>query len=152
MNTTCPACGHEFDAGGKFHPPTEAEVQAHIDDKGYTFSASAFVSHYISNGWKVGKNPMKSWRAACVTWQEREDERHPDNAFATAKKTKALKKHLSAAGYAVPTPEWVLDLRRRIDAREPWSPAELQAMKLWEAGIDVAIPKKPQSWTEAENA
>ena len=24
-----------------------------------------------SNGWKVGKNPMKSWRAALVTWQKR---------------------------------------------------------------------------------
>lgn len=30
-----------------------------------------FVDHYESNGWKVGKNPMVSWRAAVRTWYQR---------------------------------------------------------------------------------
>jgi hypothetical protein len=28
-----------------------------------------FHAHYTANGWKVGKNPMKNWKAAVVTWE-----------------------------------------------------------------------------------
>lgn len=34
--------------------------------------ASQFVSFYESNGWKVGKNPMKNWQAAVRTWNAKE--------------------------------------------------------------------------------
>lgn len=57
-------------AGG-FVKPTVEEVSAYIAERGYTFSAEEFVAFYESNGWKVGKNPMKSWQAACVTWQSK---------------------------------------------------------------------------------
>lgn len=30
--------------------------------------AQAFLNHYESNGWKVGKNPMKSWKHAVTNW------------------------------------------------------------------------------------
>ena len=30
--------------------------------------AEKFVNYYESNGWKVGKNPMKSWSAAANNW------------------------------------------------------------------------------------
>jgi hypothetical protein len=30
--------------------------------------AEKFVNYYESNGWKVGKNPMKNWRAAANNW------------------------------------------------------------------------------------
>jgi hypothetical protein len=30
--------------------------------------AQKFVNYYTSNGWKVGKNPMKSWGAAANNW------------------------------------------------------------------------------------
>jgi len=30
--------------------------------------AEKFVNYYESNGWKVGKNPMKSWGAAANNW------------------------------------------------------------------------------------
>jgi hypothetical protein len=30
--------------------------------------AEKFVNYYTSNGWKVGKNPMKSWSAAANNW------------------------------------------------------------------------------------
>ena len=30
--------------------------------------AEKFVNYYTSNGWKVGKNPMKSWTHAANTW------------------------------------------------------------------------------------
>ena len=61
--------------GGRFTPPTVEEVRAHCAEKGYTFDPEAFFAFYESKGWKVGRNPMKSWTAACVTWQKRQEER-----------------------------------------------------------------------------
>jgi hypothetical protein len=54
-----------------FKPPELAEVQKYIDENGYSVDAEAFISFYNSNGWKVGKNNMKDWQAAVVTWEKR---------------------------------------------------------------------------------
>ena len=51
--------------------PTLEEVKACIAERGYHVDAEAFINFYDSNGWKVGKNPMKNWRAALVTWEKR---------------------------------------------------------------------------------
>ena len=56
----------------RFVKPTLDEVAAHIREKGYTFDAERFWNYYESNGWKVGRNTMKSWTSACVTWQRKE--------------------------------------------------------------------------------
>ena len=45
-------------------PPTLEEVKDYEAQKGYTFSAEKFWGYYESNGWRVGKNPMKNWHAA----------------------------------------------------------------------------------------
>lgn len=55
----------------KFTPPTDEEVAAYVAEKGYHFNPAQFVPHYQSNGWKVGSQPMKDWRAACRTWEMR---------------------------------------------------------------------------------
>ena len=31
--------------------------------------AEKFIDYYTSNGWKVGKNSMKDWKAAVRTWE-----------------------------------------------------------------------------------
>ena len=53
----------------RFTKPTVQEVDDYIKEKGYNFSAGAFVDFYESKGWVVGKSPMKDWKAACRTWQ-----------------------------------------------------------------------------------
>lgn len=58
----------------RFSPPSLEEVQAYIQEKGYTVDAEAFIAHYTSNGWMVGKNKMKDWRMAVVTWVKRSKE------------------------------------------------------------------------------
>lgn len=52
----------------RFTPPTAAEVAAYCAEKGYGIDAERFVAYYESNGWRVGKNPMRDWRAAVRTW------------------------------------------------------------------------------------
>lgn len=32
------------------------------------------MAYYESNGWRVGKNPMKDWRAAARNWNARHNE------------------------------------------------------------------------------
>lgn len=59
----------------RFTPPSVDEVREYCSEKGYTFDPEAFVAFYESKGWKVGRNPMKSWQAACTTWQKRQGER-----------------------------------------------------------------------------
>jgi hypothetical protein len=56
----------------RFAPPSLEEVRALVTEKGYSFDPEAFVAFYESNGWKVGSHKMKSWTAACVTWQKRQ--------------------------------------------------------------------------------
>lgn len=53
----------------RFIPPTVEEVQARIDEKGYSFEADEFINFYESKGWFIGKNKMKSWKAAMALWQ-----------------------------------------------------------------------------------
>lgn len=53
-----------------FRKPTLEEVKQHILEKNYSIDAEVFIAHYESNGWKVGKNPMRSWKATLVTWSK----------------------------------------------------------------------------------
>lgn len=57
---------------GKFRPPTREEAQSYIDEKGFHWGdADAFIDWYESIGWKVGNKPMKNWKAAMRTWENK---------------------------------------------------------------------------------
>lgn len=58
-----------------FKAPTVEEVAAYITEKRYSINPEAFVSYYEARGWMLGKTKMKSWRAACRTWQIKNDEK-----------------------------------------------------------------------------
>ena len=59
----------------RFVKPALAEVEEYVSAKGYTFSPEAFWSYYEAVGWKVGSKPMKNWKAACSTWQQRKQKK-----------------------------------------------------------------------------
>lgn len=56
-----------------FVPPSADDVRAYANEKGYTINPDAFVDYYSANGWKVGKNSMKDWKAAVRTWTRKEN-------------------------------------------------------------------------------
>lgn len=56
----------------RFSPPTVDEVRAFCMEKGYNVDPERFVDYYTSNGWRVGKNPMRDWKAAVRTWNRKE--------------------------------------------------------------------------------
>lgn len=49
--------------------------------------AQRFVDYYEANGWKVGRNPMRSWQAAARNWQRRELQYQQPAAMAAIKQT-----------------------------------------------------------------
>lgn len=58
-----------------FEKPSVEEVKAYAISKGYSnFDAEHFWNYYESNGWRVGKSPMKSWKSAVVTWTKRDNQ------------------------------------------------------------------------------
>lgn len=61
----------------RFVKPTEDEVAAYCKERGNTIDAAAFVAFYDSNGWRVGKNPMKDWKAAVRTWEQKRKKESP---------------------------------------------------------------------------
>jgi DNA-binding transcriptional regulator YhcF (GntR family) len=68
----------------KFTPPTIEDVKNYIEEKGYAIDAEYFVAYYETRDWKVGKNKMKNWKAAIVTWSKN-DKQHTNN-FKTVEK------------------------------------------------------------------
>jgi len=52
-----------------FRRPTLPEIEEFANTLAPPFKQSAkFFDHYESNGWKVGKNSMKNWKAAVRKW------------------------------------------------------------------------------------
>ena len=61
----------------RFAPPTDAEMEMECARIGLPpAEGQKFRAYYESNGWRVGKNPMKSWRGALVGWKTRWEERN----------------------------------------------------------------------------
>ena len=55
-----------------FVKPTLEECIAYANEKGFNWDASRFYNYYESNGWRVGRNPMKNWKAAMSSWNTKE--------------------------------------------------------------------------------
>lgn len=52
-----------------FQKPSEEEIMEYCNSIGHgEFDAQRFVDYYDANGWKVGKNPMKDWKATVRNW------------------------------------------------------------------------------------
>lgn len=56
----------------RFVKPTADEVRAYCAERGNHVDAQAFVDFYAAKGWKVGNAPMKDWKAAVRTWEQRD--------------------------------------------------------------------------------
>lgn len=54
----------------KFEKPRFDEMEFHALKIGLPpTEIDKFFNHYEANGWKVGRNPMRSWQAAMVNWR-----------------------------------------------------------------------------------
>ena len=68
--------------------PTVWEVENFCRTQGLQLvDAQRFVDYYEANGWKVGRNPMRSWQAAARNWQRRELQYQQPTAMAAINQT-----------------------------------------------------------------
>lgn len=81
----------------RFVPPTVEEVRAYCQERKNSVDPERFVDYYKSNGWKVGKNPMKDWKAAVRTW-ERGDKQKGGNSNAGGTAARSEKPSVSRSG------------------------------------------------------
>ena len=59
---------NKIQKGKGFVKPELFQVQNYFEELGALPEAEGFFNYYESNGWKVGKNPMKDWQAASRNW------------------------------------------------------------------------------------
>ncbi len=52
-----------------FSIPSLEEITEYCQERNNAILPEKFFDYYQSNGWKVGKNPMKDWKAAIRTWE-----------------------------------------------------------------------------------
>ena len=68
----------------RFVKPTIEEVQAYCKERNNNVDAQRWFDFYESKGWKVGKNPMKDWKASIRTWERSSnDDKHEGQGKST---------------------------------------------------------------------
>jgi hypothetical protein len=97
-----------------FQRPTLEEITAYCSERGNTIDPAAWLDHYESNGWKVGRNAMKDWKAAVRTWERNGfeaktvggmpnewDETYVAKHCQDPNKYMAYKQHLASLGFTL---------------------------------------------------
>ena len=69
----------------RFCKPTIEEVQAYCEERNNGVDAQKWFDYYEANGWKVGRNAMKDWKASVRTWErsDTKDEKHKGKSVRT---------------------------------------------------------------------
>jgi hypothetical protein len=68
-NTSNKTMSNKGEKQSRFIVPTIEEIRAYCRERRNTVDAERFFDYYTSNGWQVGKNKMKDWKAAVRTWE-----------------------------------------------------------------------------------
>lgn len=53
----------------KFVKPTIEEITEYCKERSNNINPQSFYDFYESKGWKIGKSPMKDWKACVRTWE-----------------------------------------------------------------------------------
>ena len=54
----------------RFVKPKVVDIAEYCIERNNYIDAQKFYDYYSSNGWRVGKNAMKDWKAAVRTWEK----------------------------------------------------------------------------------
>ena len=58
--------------------PHRNEVVEYVNTRDEKIDVDNFIDYYTSNGWKVGKNNMRDWKASVRNWEKRQKERNDE--------------------------------------------------------------------------
>jgi len=71
-NITLPEDQKKTARSKKFEPPTEMEIDDFAREN--KLNLTGFFEYYASNGWRVGRNPMRDWQMAARGWHKRQQQ------------------------------------------------------------------------------
>lgn len=101
----------------RFEKPTIDEIQDYCIERNNNVSADQFYDYYESNGWKVGKNSMKDWKAAVRTW-ERSEYRKPNSKKSSKEDAINVVNNLMNKLGGVDTEQPTTDIESTIDVTD----------------------------------
>jgi len=146
---------HKRRSSGTFTPPSREEIVAYCTEHRICLDVEKFIDFYDSNGWKVGRNPMKSWektvcRAArewCrdvnATWLREKkvvSKDAPVNVISVEERI-ALREKMQGIGKPVPKIETTAT-RAMLDRLNEPAPAPSGPMKEWDLPMDPAADER----------
>ena len=56
---------------GRFAPPAIEDIKQYCLERDNDIDAEQFFNFYQAKNWMIGKNKMKDWKAAVITWEKR---------------------------------------------------------------------------------
>lgn len=74
--------------------PTIEEVKTYCKEINSNVNAEHFIDYYESNGWKVGKNTMKDWKATVRNWSRKEEKKLPNKTVSNKRMYNDLDKFI----------------------------------------------------------
>lgn len=63
--------------GGNRGKPTIQEVIDYCNERNNHIDPNEWFNYYSANGWKVGRNPMKDWKACVRYWEQKHNSTQP---------------------------------------------------------------------------
>ena len=95
----------------RFTPPSFDEVKGYCVERKNNVDSEKFINHYTANGWMVGRNKMKDWKAAIRTWEKNNFSNAPQNTSDSIQLTPDQLKDMN-----------IRNKRRRMEGKEPFTP------------------------------
>ena len=75
--------GKRLDKAAQWVKPEPEEIAAYCAERQNGIDPEQFYDYYEANGWRMGQNPMRSWKAAVRTWERKKAGSSGENTPAT---------------------------------------------------------------------
>lgn len=92
--------GKRLDKAAQWVKPEPEEIAAYCAERQNGIDPEQFYDYYEANGWRMGQNPMRSWKAAVRTWERKKAGSSGENTPEPAPPTKPVAPETPSSVYA----------------------------------------------------
>lgn len=92
--------GKRLDKAAQWVKPEPEEIAAYCAERQNGIDPEQFYDYYEANGWRMGQNPMRSWKAAVRTWERKKAGSSGENTPEPAPPTKPVAQETPSSVYA----------------------------------------------------
>lgn len=92
--------GKRLDKAAQWVKPEPEEIAAYCAERQNGIDPEQFYDYYEANGWRMGQNPMRSWKAAVRTWERKKAGSSGENTPEPVPTTKPVAPETPSSVYA----------------------------------------------------